>query len=265
MIDVEFQERVQSLLDEQVFSYSRLKLFEECPFRWYLKYVEKTEEEEALPLMLGKAVHKAIEEKLIGKSDKDALIEGWKEVEYYPFDLIEYEALFRRANVVRGSGTDSDVDVEYHFTLPLDGTNSPKVQGYIDLVRQIFGSYEFTDWKTNRVKYEPTDNMQLALYAWAVSKIYNVPEVTGTLFFLRFYKDNAKTKTFSEIEMEYARKWAFQLAKEINTSLEGFFVALQPFESCFPATPNSGCANCPFADKCLVSYPNISKGVFYGE
>ncbi len=150
MTDEEFKQHVENLMKDQVFSYSRLKLFEGCPFRWYLKYVKNHEESDSMPLMLGKAVHKAIEEKLLGKSDKEALLQGWKEVDYYAIDLVEYETLFQRANVVRGDALRPNTEVEKHFTLPLDGDGSPKLQGFIDIVQQIFGTYSFTDWKSNR-------------------------------------------------------------------------------------------------------------------
>lgn len=260
----EFSQRVDKLLNEQIFSYSRLKVFETCPFQWYLKYVEKLKEEEALPLMLGKAVHKAIEEKMLGKDDKQALLEGWKEVEFYPIDLIEYQALVRRANVDQGEANRDNVEVELHFVLPLDGEGSPRIQGYIDTFRRIFGTLNFTDWKTNRVMYEPMDNMQIALYAWALATIHNVSEVTGTLFFLRFFKDNAKTKTFTIEEMEQARQWALKHANAVLMSLQDYFVVHKPFEQCFPAKANPGCAHCPFADVCVTEYPKIieSEGVF---
>lgn len=264
MTDEEFKQHVENLMKDQVFSYSRLKLFEGCPFRWYLKYVENHEEGDSMPLMLGKAVHKAIEEKLLGKSDKEALLQGWKEVDYYAIDLVEYETLFQRANVVRGDALRPNTEVEKHFTLPLNGEGSPKLQGFIDMVQQVFGTYSFTDWKSNRLKYEPMDNMQLALYAWALSIIYNVPQVTGTLFFLRFFKDNVKSQLFTKVEMEEARSWALDLANEIQANLEKHFLQHMPLEECFPAKGNPGCSNCPFAIRCAIQYPNIlkSEGVF---
>ena len=29
------------LIDDMVWSYSRIKAFEDCPYRWYLKYIKK--------------------------------------------------------------------------------------------------------------------------------------------------------------------------------------------------------------------------------
>jgi hypothetical protein len=245
-----------------IFSFSRLNLFESCPFRWYLTYIEKRETEMSLPLALGRAVHKAIEQKMKGDTDKDALLKGWKDVEYYDFNLTEYEELYRRANVVQGEANSPSVEVEKHFTLYLDGEGSPRVQGYIDVVRHIFGTVSFDDWKTNHQMYEPMDTMQLPLYAWALSQIYNVDQVTGTLFFLRFYKNNRKTFVFSKKEMEQARQWALKVAEEILAAKNDVENGHRRFEDCFPAKANSSCTNCPFATECIERYPKNIKGVF---
>lgn len=267
-MDEKISREIENLLQTNTFSFSRLNLFENCAFAWFLKYVVKIEQEDTLPLMLGKAVHKAIEMKMTGSEDKQALLEGWKEVEYYPFDLDEYQKLFSRANVMKGEAESPNVNVELHFKLPLDSSEgSPVIQGFIDVYREIFSTYSFTDWKSNRVMYEPLDTMQLPLYAWAISVIHNVSSVTGTLFFLRFFKDNVKTMTFTETHMEQARKWALELAEQINSALKRYYVLGEKLENTFPAKPNKGCANCPFANICVINYPNISKseGVFASE
>lgn len=263
--EISFKEHIESLLSNQVFSYSRLKLFEECPLKWFFKYVLKIEEENVLPLDLGKAVHKAIEMKMIGYDDKQALLEGWQEVDFYPLNLQEYEALYKRANVSKGDANRDNVHTELHFKLPLaEEEGSPIIQGFIDEHREIFGTYQFTDWKTNRVMYEAMDNMQLALYAWAISKIYNVSQVRGTLFFLRFFKGNIKSHTFEQSDMEQARNWAFANAELIREKLNDHFIVQKPLEDCFPAKANPNCSHCPFADMCVQMYPKIkeSEGVF---
>ena len=266
-MDERMRQEIESLLKTNTFSFSRLSLFDRCAYAWFLKYVLKIEEEESLPLMLGKAVHKAIEMKMTGSEDKQALLEGWKEVDYYPFDLEEYQKLFSRANVGKGEANSPNVNVELHFKLPLDQSEGgPLIQGFIDVYQEIFSTYSFTDWKTNRVMYEPLDTMQLPLYAWAISKIYNVTRVTGTLFFLRFFKDNVKTMTFTEKHMEDARKWALELAETVNSSLKQYLNGTK-FEKSFPAQPNPGCSNCSFAHICVSNYPKISEseGVFASE
>jgi CRISPR/Cas system-associated exonuclease Cas4 (RecB family) len=44
-----------------IFSFSRLNLYETCPRRFYLKYVEGMEEPPTEAAELGKAVHRYIE------------------------------------------------------------------------------------------------------------------------------------------------------------------------------------------------------------
>lgn len=253
------QKNVDSLLKERTFSFSRLSIIESCMFLYFLKYVEQLSENgEVLPLVLGKAVHKAIEGKLKGLDDKQALLSGWKEVDYYPFELSEYELLYRRADVQRGEALSDLIKTEFYFKLPLENSSdSPVIQGYIDYLRQVFGRYDFNDWKTNRIMYEPTDTNQLPLYAWAISKIYNVDSVTGTLSFLRFYRNRKKSRVFHHQDMEQARKWALNLARKALNSLENLQKGKSSVSKAFPPTLNEHCGNCPFAHVCVSAYENI--------
>lgn len=254
------QKNIDLLIEERTFSFSRLSIIEECLYLYYLKYVEQVPvDDETLPLALGKAVHKAIEEKLKGADDKQALLSGWKEVEYYPFDLVEYETLFRNSNVKKGEALNGDVQTEIHFKLPLDEkSDSPYIQGYIDYLRNVFNMYDFQDWKTNRIMYEPTDTFQLPLYAWSISKLYNVESVSGALYFLRFYRDRRKSKVFMKDDMENARQWALSLANKALNSLKSFKMG-KPLEEAFPPTLNKRCMYCPFAYICLSTYESIEK------
>ncbi|MFY0520540.1 RecB family exonuclease [Lysinibacillus sp. UGB7] len=250
--------RIQKLLKERTFSFSRLTLYEDCPFAYFLRYVEEIETVDSLPLAFGKATHRAIEEKMKGAGDKEALITGWKEVDYYPFDLEEYEKVYRRADVERGEAINSNVQTEIHFKLQLeDNQNSPYVQGFVDVHSIIYGNHSFIDWKTNRVMYDPLETMQLPLYSWAIGKIYNVTSVRGTLYFLRFYRNNQKTALFDQKDMEKARIWALGLANQTLESLENFRCG-QSLEEAFPARANMRCANCPFAYICVDKYANIT-------
>lgn len=252
------KERIQKLLSERTFSYSRLTLYEDCPFAFFVRYVAEIKTKDSLPLAFGKAIHKAIEEKIRGAEDKDALVSGWEIVDFYPFDLDEYEKIYRNAKVERGAARDSNVHTEIHFKLQLENkSNSPYVQGFIDVHSNIYGNHSFIDWKTNRVMYNPFDTMQLPLYAWAIGEIYNVSNVRGTLYFLRFYKENQKSALFSKEDMENARIWALILANKTLKSLENYLHG-QAFEDAFPTRPNMRCANCPYADICVKKYEKIT-------
>lgn len=256
----EINANVDTLLKERTFSFSRLSLIETCLFAYYLKYVEQVVvDEEKSYLMLGKAVHKAIEEKLKGLDDKYALLAGWKEVDYYPLNLKEYEWLFRQSKVVRGEALGEFVKTEIHFKFPLSKQpNSTYLQGYIDYVRVVFGAYDFIDWKTNRKMYDPSDTYQLALYAAALNHLYGIASITGSFQFLRFFKNSRKTKTFIETDMTTAKNWALNIAEDTLKRLSDFKEGLKTVEEAFPPTLSDKCSSCPFAHICVSEFPNIS-------
>lgn len=234
-----------------VYSFSRLTRYEECPYRFYLVYVEGREEIVTLPLALGKAVHKAIELILKGHDLEDALISADMESELI-LDTNELRKLVEKAPILKGEGLRKGVEVEKYFMLPLsDDPNAPYIQGYIDLVKEIFGTFEFLDWKTNRIKYKPADTKQLSLYAWALSKIYKTKDIVGDLFFLRYFKRAKERQSFSETDMENARAWAEKTAKEIENKLV-FLEIGEPVEELFPYKPNTNCKHCSFAAECLL-------------
>lgn len=249
---------------KMVYSFSRLSLYEECPYRFYLRYVEEKEEPTTLPLALGKAVHQAIELILNGYDIDDALIKAIMESELI-LNFDEVKNLVKKAPIRKGEGLKKGVEVEKHFRLPLsDSENSPYIQGYIDLVREVFGTYEFIDWKSNRIKYKPLDKKQLPLYAWALSKIYKSSHIIGDLFFLRYFKNAQERKSFSKEDMEEARAWAEKIAIEIEDKL--LFLKLgEPVNELFPHKMNSNCKHCSFAAECLLKNENEVLGGIFDE
>lgn len=233
-----------------VFSFSRLTLYEKCPERFYKKYVEGYEEPTTYPLALGKGVHRAVQDKLEGLDHDIAIQNGMKEAEYHPEVTIkELSWLTNNAPINQIYG-----DVEYYFKIPLSNEpNSPMIQGYIDVV----GDNYIVDWKTNRVMYDVRDNHQIGLYSWAISKLKGWSEVHGSLYFLRFKRQSSFK--FSLQEMEQARMWAYNLAKEI----QGKLVVARAFpelkNELFPAIPTSYCSHCPFAIECFRKFSPVSK------
>lgn len=230
-----------------IFSFSRLNVYAECPFRFFCKYVLELPESVTLPLALGKAAHKTIELKIKGMEHDEAVRQGWIESDFHPevtFNEIDY--LSKRAKIYVGMG-----DTEVHFNLPLSNEpNAPVLQGYIDLVAKD-GTF-FTDWKTNRKMYDVMDTRQIPLYAWAVDTIYNPKQaILGTLYFLRFKK--ASSRLFDKVDMEFARLWALNLANEINFKLKQY--QMNPTQSIhlFPAKPSNKCSYCPFAYQCTIA------------
>ncbi|KRG13904.1 hypothetical protein ACA30_13300 [Virgibacillus soli] len=232
------------------FSFSRLSLYERCPYRFYKKYVLGYKEPTTLPLALGKAVHKAIENKINGIKHSEAVLNGLIEADFHKeVTAGDVSFLTERADVQPGMGK-----TEIYFKLPLDsGENAPLLQGYIDVVAKK--GKAITDWKTNRVPFHVLDNHQAGLYAWAMGELYNTSYVVGTLYFLRFKKRSSHC--FTPFDMDKARLWALRLAKEINERMELYGMLPEEAKKIFLASPSSDCRHCPFAKECLREFAAI--------
>lgn len=232
-----------------IFSFSRLSLYLECPYRFYKKYILKIEEDEiSLPLAFGKAAHKGIEDMINQQTVnvQDAALNGLIEADFH--EEINYKELIDM--IERGVKFRSKGQTEIYFELPLDdSSNAPIIRGYIDLLDRN----EIVDWKTNRVPYDVLDTMQIPLYAWATSKMYNLSEVKGTLYFLRYRKPSSYL--FSQNEMEEVRLWALGLANEINEKVYLYeILGESEVEKIFPNCPSNHCKTCPFAIDCYRKF-----------
>lgn len=225
-----------------IFSFSRLNLYQQCPLRFYYKYVLGKEEPVTKPLALGKAVHKAIELIINGTDFEESIKQGLIECDFHEeVTPDEIRELVRKAPFQKLEG-----QTELYFCTPLfdDEENSPKIQGYIDLAdgNRIF------DFKTNRMMYNVTDNYQVALYAWALSKLKGFNQIQGNLIFLRHNRESSFM--FDKDKMNEAVEWARGLVKEIRFKLEMLEFAPDKADELFPFKPSSLCKNCPFILDC---------------
>src|SRR5699024_5959541 len=198
--------------EPMIFSFSRLNLYEQCPYRFYNKYILGKDEPMTQPLALGKAVHQAIDDKINGLSHDEAVLNGYAAAAFHEeLEQQEISELVERVPIQPNMG-----GTEVYFKLPLaDETDAPEIQGYIDLYSP---DGVITDWKTNRNYYDITENRQLALYAWAISQIKGLETVEGVLYFLRYKKESSHS--FTVDDMEKARLWALELANEVNEKQE---------------------------------------------
>lgn len=224
------------------FSFSRLQLYETCPKRFYYKYIKKLpDDNNSKPLALGTAVHKALELIVNGTDFHEAVKEGYIECDFHEeVSLDEIKELVERAPFQKLRGK-----TEKYFCLPFfDGENSPKLQGYIDLVN----GNEIFDFKTNRLMYGVTENHQIALYAWALSELEGYDKVKGSLIFLRFRKESCSV--FGKDMMNEAVEWARELVKQIRLKLDVIEFAPNKQNEVFPYRASSACEHCPFVLQC---------------
>lgn len=219
-----------------IVSYSRLQLFRQCPYRYYLRYVKKLPEPPSEPLELGKAVHTAIELIHDGMPRKEAIDQAVENATL-PVSAAEVAALVRRADIVIGKG---EVEAEFMLRLGRDVW----LYGFIDwIVDQGDGTVTITDWKTNRVEKDVLTTHQLDLYAAAALDVFGARRVVTRYVFVR--TGNVHEKTY-DAPPEEALVWAKETAAEIIERGE----AEEHFR------PNHGfwCKYCPFAAQCYARW-----------
>lgn len=229
-----------------VFSFSRLNMYTNCPRRFYYKYVLNLTESVTVPLLLGKACHKAIELMVHGASKREAMVAGLAEIDFEAIPFKDYDYLMSNVPSIRAGET------EKYFCLPLSADGSVQIQGYIDWTN----GNKLMDWKTNRKIYAVQDNPQLALYSWAISQLTGHTTILASLYFLRFRREISFQ--YSMADMEQARRWAEQLAKQIQqvvAQLNG----TQQDVALFPSCPNKLCEYCSFATNCYRDNQEMRK------
>jgi hypothetical protein len=235
--------------EEGIYSFSRLEVAN-CLRRFYIEYVLKKKTPSGPAAVLGKIVHEAIAG--IIEPERLADIDITKDIDSKlaknEIDLNEAEILVKAARVVEGMGS-----VEQHYIFPLDSSDpfAPRIQMYLDLKGYSGNIPCVVDFKTNRTFYEPTDNMQLPLYALAIAEETGAQEVLGILRFLRFKgEEGIKQHLITRVEMEEARKWALAKAVDLESRKTALDFGGDP-EQLFPADPEAGqCRYCGHAQEC---------------
>jgi ATP-dependent nuclease, subunit B len=178
------------MVAQNVFSYTRLKVFQECPLRYYKRYVLGIPEPETERELFGKVVHAVIDRMVKGQALDRAIDEAIDETvgldQAARFDRAEIERLVRVARV-EGAQYGAGLS-KRHFFLELEPLDpqSPILQGYIDF---LDGDLRITDWATSWSVYHPTEDFKLALKALALAEIHGLERVEVRLVFLRAKKE----------------------------------------------------------------------------
>ena len=242
-----------------VFSYSRLERYANCPKSFFYKYILEMEEPVSEPLALGKAVHAAIEKFLKAqwaneKKDMSACVAEAVAEALVPISFDEALQLCLNPVVRERTFCYGPPEIEQRFDVQLDDAGSYGLQGTVDYSERNLTDDKtclLLDWKTNRVKYG-ADCLQMRLYAAVLARRYKVRQVMAQLVFLRYHGEACVETAFIDARaMEDAWQWAIEKAREI----EGNLASLQAFggdpETLFPARPCAFCHNsCGYAYQC---------------
>lgn len=235
------------LIEDMVWSYSRIESFNDCPYRFFLKYISKCEETDKFYASYGSFMHKLIENYYRGILSKEDMVTefltGFSEnvkgvrpqestVQKYIKCGVDYLSSFQPFKYPM-------VDVEKRVDFEIDGL---KFVGFIDYLGEQDGEYYIIDNKSrdlkprsNRakptVKDKELDSMlrQLYIYSAAVKQEYG--KFPKALCFNCFKSGVFIEEPFKEEVYLEAIEWVKNSIKEIKETDE--FYPNREFFSCY--------------------------------
>lgn len=234
------------LIEDMTWSFSRITSFEDCPYRWYLTYIRKLEDEEKFYASYGTFMHKIIERYYKGEIKKDDMLAEFllgfsssvkgrrpktQTVQSYIEQGSEYFANFEPFPY-------NPVGIEKRVNFEIDGI---RFTGFIDYLGERDGDYYIIDNKSRILKprskrAKPTQNdieldemlKQLYLYSAAVEQEYG--KTPKSLCFNCFRNGQFIEEPFDNETYEKTKKWAVNKVHEIEETEE--FIPFPDFFSC---------------------------------
>lgn len=196
----------------EVFSFSKIGTYKNCPYSYYLTYVEKNKRDNGVYGVLGSELHSIMEELEHGEITNEQAIKKWNsEISYMDtLDELNFPTENAKKNYIEDvrlylenfkpiEFRDREVFVEEHFKLKL--LDKYILQGYIDLfiVDHDKKEIEIYDYKTSSKSGFTKSHLiekcyQLLLYGMALEEKYPEYKIVKTSFDLVKYAINKKGK-----------------------------------------------------------------------
>jgi RecB family exonuclease len=234
------------LIEDMVWSYSRIETYNDCPYRFFLRYIRGYEDCDKFYATYGSFMHKILERFYKKELSKNEMVQTFlldfskevrgfrpeeKTVQKYIQDgcayLREFEPL--PFNMI-------DVEKRVEFSI-----GKYKFVGFIDYLGEKDGGLYIVDNKSRNLKprtkkSKPTLNdkeldqmlRQLYLYSVAVEQQYG--ELPEALCFNCFRTNTFIKEQFDIQKYEETKKWAIECIEKILETDE--FVANQKYFSC---------------------------------
>ena len=220
------------LIDDMVWSYSRISCYQHCGYKWFCKYIKGMSEDERFYTSYGSFMHKLIEQYYRGELSKDNmklrfLMDFSKEVKgARPSEKIVQSYIHKGIDYLESFNPfplnmiDVELEVKYNI-------NDIPFIGYIDYLGEKDGELYIVDNKSRDLKprsgkKKPTkkdeelDEMliQLYLYAAAVKQLYG--KFPKYLCFNCFKNGVFIEEPFVEEKYEDAIQWAIDMINQIK-------------------------------------------------
>ena len=235
------------LIDDMIWSYSRIEAFNDCPYRFFLRYIKRFKETDKFYASYGSFIHKLLEQYYKGELKKDEmlttfLLDFQKEVrgirpkettvQKYINAGCEYLKSFKPFPYKM-------IDVEKRAEFKIEDYS---FIGFIDYLGEEDGKLYVIDNKsrdlkprsgraTPTVKDKELDSMlkQLYIYSAAIEQEYGMlPEA---LCFNCFRTGVFIKEQFDKLKYEEAKRWAIESIERISETED--FEPNREFFSCF--------------------------------
>lgn len=210
------------------YSHSRLNIFEQCPCRYKLRYIDKVEVQEAVGIeaFTGSLVHESLEH-LYARAREGQMVE-WKELASHlrnrwdelfdrsvftvRKDSSPHDHLLRAQNMLMAYYRShqpfqegSTVGLEHELRFRISGKREHEMIGYVDRLTCLGdGVYEIHDYKTGKRMPSPASmgkDRQLALYEIGVRRSFpDVREVHLVWHYLAHDKQVRSHRTTEQLE-----------------------------------------------------------------
>lgn len=196
-------------------SYSRLNTFDMCQAMYFYQYISKEEDEFGEAAVTGNVIHSVLEDHVGTPLDFDEMLVSFDKHRgsYDPTGKIGPELIDAGREMIgefvdRHEGeTFNIVGKELPFELII---GSGFIRGFIDLVtRDANGALKISDYKSGKwevAKKDVPDNLQLGIYALAVSQKFPGEDVYAELYYLRsghrrghLFKAEDMVKTYERV------------------------------------------------------------------
>ena len=246
-----------------IYSHSKISTYEQCPFKYKLRYIDKIlpEIEKTIEAHLGSVVHNTLEwiYNSVIQDNKTPTIEeiityysvAWQD-EFSNEILIVKKELNEKDYFQKGTEfligyyqkhypfKDGTIECEKKINIKLD--ENTQIQGFIDrLVHNIeTGEYEIHDYKTGNFlpSQEKIDNdRQLALYSIAIKEIYGKDKEVCLIWHYLAHNQKICSKRTNE-QLEELKKITLSTIKKIEFAKE------------FPTCKSVLCNWCEYKNNC---------------
>ena len=235
------------LIDDMTWSYSRIKTFEDCPYRFFLKYIKGYKETEKFYASYGSFMHRLLEQYYNGVLPRDKMLSTF---------LLNFQSEVRgvrpRKETVRkyiDAGCEylknftpfpyNKIAVEKRVEFQIDGYN---FIGFIDYLGEKDNHLYIIDNKSRVLKprsgrAKPTagdkelDMMLRQLYLYSVGTEQEYERLPETLCFNCFRDGRFIKEQFDMQKYEEAKSWAVDNIHKIEQTES--FEPRQNFFSCF--------------------------------